>query len=297
MYFNTRMKSILLIVSLSLGHAVKAQTFDWWAQLVDWDGTTEWPRYIITKPKYLGPNALPVPLITNGTIDSVSSLTLTSNFHFSKGDNTQNLAIYGNYSLVRNKISFDAYWVPFEYFNMSHAIKEERHVFSHFYYYRKAMGDLHLNTNIQLLNKWRKHIHLAMRVGYRFPTSSGLGMARFTDAPGFYFDLSFGKPFDKSPLKIIGMAGLYVWQTNTDGFRQNDAFLFGSGLEWNRNKWKAQVYGTGYLGYMKNGDKPVMLRAFAERKLKRFSVLFRIQKGLHDFNYTSLEAGVKYNFR
>lgn len=81
---------------------------------------------------------------------------------------------------------------------MSHAIKERRHVFSHYYYDQSAQGEIHLNTNIQLLNKWRENFHSGLRIGYRLPTSNGLGMARFTDAPGYYFDLNAAKPFLQS---------------------------------------------------------------------------------------------------
>ena len=178
-----------------------------------WDGVSPWQHYMITAPKYQGPNALPVPLITNGSIDSVNALGVSGAFHFSDGDNTQNIVLYGNYCLVKNVISFDASYIPYEHYTMSHAIKEERHVFSHYYYDTKAHGDLHFNMNINLLNKWRKYIQLASRLGYRYPTSSGIGTARYIDAPGYYLDISFGIPFRNHPsFKWIGMAGLYSWQ-------------------------------------------------------------------------------------
>lgn len=187
------MKKYLVLLLFSYAN-VQGQDFTWWAKLVKWDGVTSWHRYINTNPAFLGPNALPVPFITNGSIDSLHSFTLTGNLHFSKGDYTQNFGLYVNYCLVKDIIAFDIYWVPYEHFQMSHAIKERRHVFSYFYYNNSAQGDLHLNTNIQLLNKIRNKVHLALRIGYRLPTSNGLGAARFTDAPGYYFDLSAGKP-------------------------------------------------------------------------------------------------------
>ncbi|MBC7826474.1 MAG: hypothetical protein H7122_01915 [Chitinophagaceae bacterium] len=291
-------KYFFTILVLMVGQ-LQAQDFPWWAKLVKWDGVTPWQRYIITNPAYLGINALPVPFITNGSIDSVNSIGLTGNFHFSDGDNTQNLAVYGNYCLVKDVISFDMYWVPYERYQMSHAIKEKRHVFSHYYYDKSAQGEMHLNTNIQLFQKWRNYIHLALRVGYRLPTSSGLGTARFTDAPGYYFDFSAAKPFHKeSRWKLIGMAGLYVWQTNLDGRRQNDAFLFGGGVEWNPSRWRIQMYGSGYLGYMDDlGDKPVLFRTSIERKGKRINGILKFQQGLHDIEYSSVETGIRYIFK
>jgi hypothetical protein len=286
------------LLILSCGQA-KAQDFDWWKKVVNWDGVTPWQRYLITTPGYFGPNALPIPFISNGSIDSINSISLTGNLHFSKGDNTQNLGVYANYCVVKERIAFDIYWVPYERFQVSHAIKEKRHVFSHYYYDESAQGEIHLNTNVQLMNKWRKYIQLALRIGYRLPTSSGLGAARFTDAPGYYFDLSAGKPFNKqSDWKLIGMVGLYVWQTNLDGRRQNDAFLFGGGIEWNHSAWRIQVYGSGYLGYMNNlGDKPVLCRANMEKRGKRIHGLIKFQQGISDFDYFSIEAGIRYIFK
>jgi hypothetical protein len=293
------MKKLIFTCLCLIGGLVRAQDFPWWAKLVNWDGATPWQRYIITNPAYLGPNALPVPFIRNGSIDSVNSIGLTGNIHFSKGDNTQNLGVYGNYTLVKDLIGFDVYWVPYERFQVGHEVKEERRVFSHYYFDQSAQGEIHLNTNIQLLNKWRKHVHLALRIGYRLPTSNGLGAARYTDAPGYYFDLSAGKPLGKcSKWKAIGMAGLYVWQTNLDGRRQNDAFLFGGGIEWNHRKWHMQVYGAGYLGYMNNfGDKPIVFRTTFERRGKNINGILKFQQGIHDFDYTGVETGIRYSFR
>lgn len=293
------MKKYFVIVLVLIVGRSQAQDFAWWAKLVKWDGVTPWQRYIITNPAYMGPNALPVPFISNGSIDSINSVGLTGNIHFSKGDNTQNLAVYGNYCLVKDVISFDFFWVPYEHYQLSHEIKEKRHVFSHYYYDNSAQGEIHLNTNIQLFKKWRDYVHIALRIGYRLPTSNGLGSARFTDAPGYYFDLSTAKPFHKeSCWKVIGMTGLYVWQTNLDGRRQNDAFLFGGGLEWNPVRWHIQLYGTGYLGYMDDlGDKPILFRVNIERKGRRVNEILKFQQGLSNFEYSSIEAGLRYNFK
>ncbi|HET6993677.1 MAG TPA: hypothetical protein VFI06_01785 [Chitinophagaceae bacterium] len=284
---------VVIIFTLSVANSY-GQTFDWWAQLVHWDGVSEWPKYMITQPAYMGPNALPVPRIGNGSIDSSFSIAATGSLHFSKGDNTQNFTIYANYCLVKNVISFDASWIPYEHFTMSHAIKEQRHVFSHFYYDRHATGDVHLNTTIQLLNRWRKNIQLALRIGYRFPTGTGLGVARYTDGPGYYFDLSFGKPLNPS-LKWIGMLGFYSWQLINVGRRQDDAFLFGTGAEWNTKTLRLQTYISGYLGYqLSSGDKPVVFRTTLEKRINRTSLLLGFQQGIHDFRYTSVEMGAKY---
>jgi hypothetical protein len=291
-------KRLLILLVTALPFFATAQTFDQWAATVGWDGVSHWSRYMITMPAYQGPNSLPVPRIGNGSLDSNFSFAATANLHFSKGDNTQNLLLYVNYPLVREVISLDAKWVPYEHYKMSAGVKARRHVFSHFYNDSQATGELHLNTNISILKKWQQHIRLALRIGYRLPCGSGFGAARYTDGPGYHFDLSFGKDIKGTSLQWIGMLGFYTWQIESDKHNQDDAFLLGTGLEWNRRMCKIQAYIAGYLGYLQgSGDKPVVVRAGIEKKIKRHSFLLNLQQGIHDFDYSSVEAGFKYVIR
>ena len=238
-----------------------------------------------------------MPVLSNGDIDSTTSVGAGMGLHFSKGDNTQNISLSANYCLVKDLISFDVAWVPKEWYQMDHATKEKRHVYAANYFDKHTSGDIHLNTNIRVLKRWQKFMQLALRIGYRFPSGSGLGSARYSDGPGYYFDLSFGKPLSPA-IKWTGMAGFYCWQIESEFFKQNDAFLFGTGVEFNRNNWKAQTYVAGYLGYMeKSGDKPVVWRASLEKRIKTMGGYLKLQQGLHDFDYTSIEAGARYYFK
>jgi len=292
------MRIVLFITALFITHSVNAQTIAQWSQLVHWDGVSHWSRYILTQPAYQGPNALPVPRVGNGSIDSNFFISASGNFHFSKGDNTQNYAVYANYCLVKDLIAMDIFWVPFEYYQLSHAMKEERRIYPQFYYDKKGEGEVHLNTNIQILKRWKKYISLAARLGYRFPTGSGFGAARDIDAPGYYMDISFGKPFNHSALKWNGMLGFYSWHIESDKNNQDDAFLFGTGLEWNKKTWRIQTNVAGYIGYLENsGDKPVVFRFHAEKRINNFALLAGFQQGLHDFDYSSSELGLKYLIR
>ena len=294
------MKSLLLTAVICCVFLyAPGQSYTWWENTVNWDGVTPWERYITFTPGFLGPNALPVPHITNGSIDSVNSIGISGNIYFSKEDHTQNISLYANYCLVKNKISFDVFWVPVEHFTMSHRLKGERHVFSDFYYQHYALGDVHLNTNIQLYNNEAKKMRSALRIGYRF-ASSEIGAARFTDAPGYYFDISFAKAFHAMPaLKWIMMAGGYFWQAdNIMRHRQDDAFLFGSGLEWSKKNIRIQTCVTGYLGwYYRLRDKPILFRAGIDKTMKKNTWFFQFQQGLHNFNYSSTEMGMKFHLK
>lgn len=271
-----------------------AQDFDWWKNNVHWDGVTDWFKYLIISPKYFGPNALSVPMINNGSIDSLTSLGATLNLHFSNGDNTQNAMFYGNYSTKHNTISIDAQFVPFEMFQMTKAKKEERNVYYKEYYKTNTVGDVIVNTNAQIFKKWQKTILLNIRVGVRMASGGAQGAARYIDCPAYWIDLGWGKYFRNRNFKWIGMGGFMAWQTNNDVERQDDAFIFGSGIEHNNNDLRWQAYVAGFLGYRHNGDKPVVFRLNFEKKKKNTVYIFRFQQGLHDFGYTSLEAGARF---
>ncbi|MEI9944051.1 MAG: hypothetical protein WDN26_07475 [Chitinophagaceae bacterium] len=286
------------VLFLFISITAKAQSLAWWENTVHWDGVTHWERYIIYTPGYLGPNALPVPHISNGSIDSINVFGVSGTYHYSKEDKTVNTTLYANYSFLKDKISFDLFWVPIEHYSMTHELKTERHVFAFKYYDRTATGDIHLTTNVQLFKKrfWQS----ALRLGYRFPTSTGIGSARSTNGPGYWMDISFGKTFRSIPhLKWIGMIGGYFWQADNIEIRhkQDDAFLIGSGLEWNKNKFRLQTYVAGYFGYFKKRDDPVVFRFNMDKTIKRNIWFFRVQQGLNDFEYSSAELGMKYIFK
>lgn len=292
------MKLFLSAFLCVLASGARSQDFNWWSNNVNWDGVSHWYEYLIVSPKYFGPNALPVPAINNGSADSLISLAATGNLHFSKGDKTQNLMLYGNFTAKNNIFSVEMQFVPYERFEMTHATKEERKVYYKEYYKKNVVGDVIFSTTVQLFQRWRDKIQLAGRVGVRMPSGGAQGAARYTDGPGYWIDLGWGLPFKNSICKWIGMGGFYVWQTNDDALRQNDAFVFGTGLEWNSAKaLRIQAYGAGYVGYKANGDKPLLLRLNLEKRVNRFAYLLRFQQGLHDFDYFTTEFGGRYIFR
>ena len=275
--------------------SAQAQDFEWWSRNVNWDGISPWNKYIIYNAANLGPNALPVPRLSNGRIDSLNSVSISTMYHHMKGDHTGNFALYGNYVIVNDRISLDAFWVPFEVFNVTHQLKEQRKVVHHAYYKTSAIGDVHINFNINLLNKIKDKVQLSLRTGYRYATSTRYEAARMTNAPGYYFDVSASRKFHpQSKWMYAAMAGMYVWQLPLG--LQNDAILFGAGIEYNNKQFQLLTNITGYLGYMKNGDQPIVYRLRAGRNKKGMNWFAQFQQGLHDFKYTTGEVGGKFVF-
>lgn len=292
------MKRIALLFLIFAAQPTNAQTEARWAQIVNWDGFSPWQKYINFAPAFMGPNAIPVPSLATGGIDSVSYIGIGLPLHFGSGDNTQALEFSGNYCLVKDLVAIDLSYIPVEWFQESDATKDKRHVYWPYYNSRSAQGDVNMNIRFRLLKKWDRKVKLGLRVGYRFPSSNAkeVAMARYTDAPGYFFDVSAGRYLsDRHEWMISGMAGFYVWQL-TD-FGQNDAFLFGGGLSYAKNGWRAQVALRGYTGWKQNGDFPILVSGSLEKLRKKMGWSLQLQRGLHDFGYTSVSFGTKWLLR
>jgi hypothetical protein len=293
------MRFIPFILFMVLQTTLFSQTRERWEQVVNWDGVSHWSRYMITLPAFQGPNSLPVPQLGNGRIDSNSYIGVSGAFHFMEGDHTQNVVINGHLAVVKDVVGVELTWIPWEHYTMSTAIKEKRHVYYEKFNDNKAAGDLMLNTNFRLLKKWAPVMDLVFQLGYRMPSGTDYGSARYSDGPGYHFAINMGKPLNKTKtVKLTAMAGFYVWQIESDIFKQDDAFLFGAGLEYRKKNFSLQTNVAGYLGYLENqGDKPVVFRTRAEQQLKKMKLVLGFQQGLNDFDYSSFDAGLRFNFR
>lgn len=292
------MRILIVVLLLFSCSQASTQTRQRWEEVVGWDGVSHWSRYMITLPAFQGPNSLPVPQPGNGRIDSNSYIGVSGAFHFMEGDHTQNLVINGHIAVVKDVVGVELTWVPWERYNMSTAIKEKRHVYYENFNDKKAAGDLMLNTNFRLFKKWAPVVDFIFQIGYRMPSGTDYGSARYSDGPGYHFAINMGKPLNKAKsLKLTTMAGFYVWQIESDIFKQDDAFLFGAGIEYRKKKFSLHTTIAGYLGYLeKQGDKPVVFRTRAEQQLKKMKLVLGFQQGLNDFEYSSFDAGLRFNF-
>lgn len=285
----------LRILCCFLPFCAHAQDHTWWAQNVQWDGVSHWLSYLQFSPKFLGPNALPIPDLPSGRAPLQHSLSLEGQSHFQTGDRTFNPVLSAVYAAVPGKIGFELQFLPIEFFQTSHEVKTIRHVFHTFYHTRHATGDTYLQSYLQLLTHEKDFADLLLRVGYRFPTSNQVGAARFTDTPGYYFDLSTGIPLS-TIIRLQAMTGFYVWQTNDPQHAQNDAFLWGAGCTFSPAVWSLNAHVRSYLGYLKNGDDPIVAALRVSRQSGALSWHLQLQHGLHDYAYTSLLIGIKSNW-
>jgi hypothetical protein len=278
----------------------QAQDHIWWHNNVNWDGVTHWSSYITSSAGKMGPNALPVPILSTGSADSVSSFEVGTVRHHREGDQTFNLTTKLNLALIKQRLSVELFMVPVEWFNVSHALKEERKIFYQHYYETRATGDLYSNTNIQLLQQQKYKIDAAIRLGLKTASSNNQGAARFTNAPGYYFDVSVGKSFystsNSIKHRVHGMLGFYAWQTNYDWQQQDDAILYGLGYQAQLKFLVLEQSLSGYHGYLDNGDRPIIYKARLSKSMGNFRSSVYYWHGFHDYIYKSIGINLNYTF-
>lgn len=293
------MKIQALLLLLLFSQSVSAQTFDWWANNVGWDGVMHWSEYLVFSPKFTGPNAMPVPEVSTGKVNGDSYVQLGGQYQSRPGDRTTNLTFRAGHGFLGGLVSLDVFMVPIETYSLSHRRKTERNVYFEHYDKKTAIGDLYVNTNVQILNEDKHPLDLALRIGLKTASSGLDNPARFIDSPGYYFDASSGKSFDQGnwTFRPYVMFGFFAWQTNDESLRQNDAFLYGAGFTASHSNWSIAETIRGYSGYHDIGDRPIILQTSVTRDLASHQLSVNYQYGLRDFLYHSIEVSFRYTIR
>jgi len=286
---------ICFILFLLFSFNAKSQSADedytWWNELHGWEeGNEGWRDWIRITPGYLGPNALSVPGVKRGFLNTKTEIELTASGHFMKGDPTQDISGRLFVPFAQSRVAVELYGVIAEHFAFSEEIRNER-------YARIedgkgfAFGDLYFSTLIQLV-KDRKFPNTLFRMAAKTASGNQLEGARNTDSPGYFFDLSFSKNFGQSGSGIFrpfGMGGFYSWQTNDELNLQNDAYLYALGADYERNGLVLSASWSGYSGYKNERDKPMQLNFELRKDFN--TKAFRIQyiNGLRDWEYKTIK--------
>jgi hypothetical protein len=277
----------------------------WWNQTHQWDGVTPWQEYIIYSPSYMGPNALPVPFSQKGLVLGRYELQLGFTGHFGSGDNTQDAFLRLYYPVVKNMVAVELYGVPIEHYEMDKNTIIERRT-RHRDGNGFATGDFYFTTIIQI-SKNRKLPEIALRMACKTASGGMLSDARFTDAPGYFFDLSAGKDLRlqcnrTEKIRFHGMLGFYSWQMNLPNNQQNDAILYGGGVDIIFKAFRFEMEVDGYSGYfgkkevvvankykpVKFSDRPAVGRVQIVKPTCLIDLSLGFQSGINDFEYLSI---------
>ncbi len=275
------------------------EDWGWWNELHGWKtGMPGWRNWIIISPAYLGPNALPVPEVKKGFFLNESEFALTASTHFHSGDPTQDISGRLFIPFAKGKIAVEMYGVMMEHYAYTEEIRNER--FSRDKDGKgTAIGDFYFSTLIQLTRD-RKFPNTLFRMALRTASGGKLEAARYSDAPGYFFDVSTSKDFgtrESLLFRPYGMIGFYSWQTNDELMLQNDALLYGLGADWEHNSWCFGTSWSGYHGYKNTGDRPMQLNFDLRKDFSRSAISLQYQHGLHDWLYKTLRFSFIWKFK
>jgi len=300
---------IILVLLATLPEIVFSQDYSWWNTHQNWDGVTAWNNYMIYSPAYLGPNALPVPFSEKGRVQNRTFIRFYTDAHFLPGDKTQDIGGRLYVPVISGIVALEAWGIIQEHYQMTDAEAINRRV-RHQKAGGFAVGDAYFATVVRLL-KGRKFPDIVFRIGLRTASGNKLEDARYTDSPGYFFDLSLGKDLTlgvKNHIRMYGMLGFYSWQTNLTNNQQDDAVLYGVGADFHLHKSILSISLDGYSGYFGNDtliiinpekplsfkDRPLVLRAKIEQWFGEWKLGLRYQAGLHDFQYQSVRLEISY---
>jgi len=299
---NTTLQLLSLICFLMVALNSKSQDDPtiWDDPYNNWDGVTHWTRYIIMSPKYMGPNALPIPEVKNGRIGENWELQNNLEYHYFDRDKTFNLFSKINIPLAKGIVSLELYGVPIEHYNMDTSLRYERK--THLLVGKGfATGNFNFATNIQLVKDHRKFPDMALRLNCWVASGNKLTAARYTDTPGYFFDLSVGKKIPVrgktiSGIRVYGMLGFYAWQRLSSKHFQNDAFLFGGGFDVMLYSLTISNSIAGYKGYIKNGDNPRTYRINVTWQKEKIGLRAGYRMGFLDLDYDTVVISFIYRF-
>ena len=217
--------TLFLLWVLISASSIAQVDYSWWSELHNYDGFSPWDEYMTKSPGYLGPNSLPVPEIRPARLSNNVDLQLLSDIHLSSGDNTQNIFYSLHVPVVKKKVSLQFYGVLVEHYKTDIYTRDLRRS-REFDPKGFGMGDINIATLVTLTQNSDKWPDMLLRIAFRVPSGSNLSGARFTDSPGYHFDILLNKKLSEK-IEFISMAGFYAWQANFNTGRvlyfQNDS--------------------------------------------------------------------------
>ncbi|MBS1772151.1 MAG: hypothetical protein JST82_04780 [Bacteroidetes bacterium] len=296
MTYCLTLKRVTLACVLLIGFQSFAQNQSpdkWWEDKHHWNGITPWINFMELSSKYMGPNGMPVPDINNGVIPEHSFFEAGVAAHTSDGDKTVNGFLNAIFK-AGDRAALGLYFVPYELYNMD--TNTSRNIRNTRDYDGKgnATGDVYINGHFQIIKNKAKWPDILLSFGVKTASGGNLEAARYTDAPGYYFGLSFGKTYklNNSFIKSLRwyiQAGAYMWQTYRADYRQDDSPWFGGGLTASTKGLVIDEQVSGYNGYILNGDQPIINKFSVKTNWNRlFNWKLLLQYGIRDYDYKSV---------
>jgi len=265
----------------------------------DYPDAWKWSQYIKMVPNKMGPYALPVPMVNDGSMPEKAEIeTGYTYYKYTKGyapTHSNNTRFF--IPIAKNRIGLEVTLMPYESFKYSEDVAYDFHSYGTS---GSGGGDVIFNTYIHLLKETSKRPDITLRTNLRTASGSNVDYARHIDGPGYSFDASLGKNIyeaNNQTIRIYAMGGFFSWQHMEPNTMQNDAYVYGAGIAYKYNLWKVKGDFGGYSGYLDEGDRPMVLRIEATAPLyKRFALRLQYERGLRDFPYIGYHLRLLYSF-
>lgn len=256
-------------------------------------------------PAYFGPNAFPVPEMTDGKAYGRIYGELAGDY--SKGrigdgdDRTWNAFAKISLPLWTPRAELELWMPVVEYWDFSSSVASARRLNPERHKGHDS-GDIYVCTRIHLVvgdeEGWRPDVML--RSVLKTASGNSYRSARDYDSAGYFFDGTVGKGLSLNGfitgLRAALSAGFLCWQTGTG--RQNDAIMGGLLLSADSRWFKFTAETSGYWGWEHDGDFPVRSRFRLDIHPWDFPAcpFLQVCTGHRDYPFTTIRAGVSLAF-
>lgn len=241
-------------------------------------------------PAYFGPNALPIIDMSDGLTYNHLRLEVAADGYFGFNNNRTADIIARVHVPLFTRWANLSLWMPiYEWYDQ-------------FDGKGSGAGDVYISTDVQVLhNDWfktdkAKYIpQMTVRLGMKTASGGQYERLRHYDCPGYFFDLAIGQsiPVKQVTLRFAGSVGFLCWQTNTA--QQNDAVMYGLQAQLKHEYVSLTATWGGYVGWQKNGDRPMSVKARIAGHIKGFEPYVQYQYGIQDYPFHQVRVGLVYN--
>ena len=242
-------------------------------------------------PAFFGPNAFPVPDMSDGQTSSQLRIELAADGYFSY-EKSRTVDFFARLRLpLFTRWANLAVWMPvYEWYSQADGTGS-------------GVGDVYLTTDIQILhNEWFRSGNtqyipqMTIRAGVKTASGEQFNRARHYDCPGYFFDLTMGQtiPIKKIHLNLAGTVGFLCWQTANA--RQNDAVMYGIRAKLVHPYFSFLAEWGGYVGWERYGDAPMVIKLRATGIIKGLEPFVQYQYGINDYPFHQVRVGLAYSF-
>ena len=258
----------------------------------------------LVAPGYFGPNAFPVPDMSDGSVSRDLKVELYGDGFLCTmtpeltDDVTADIFARVTFPLFSDRVNLTVWMPVVEWYRSGPAVNALRRVQDPDRWLSGIdSGDAYVSTDVLLLDEARRGVGVVLRAALKSASGNSYASGRVYDAPGYFFDVAAGKDLFLSDggtrLRVAMSAGFLCWQTGVG--RQNDAVMYGVCTSLTSGRFHARVDYGGYVGWEGYGDRPMTLKTGLSYSFGRFSVDAMYQVGFVDWPFHQLRLGLTYS--